>query len=185
MRQKKGILQHPLFYLWVMEHWCCSRLKIPILQKNYALCRLDLFRTLKFLKRKLSRSLHFEDGACDRYVIRINDKIAMIDVRSQVRLRNHASSLCASCRVVSAVSRLKKDKRKITTVNTGKLKANATTSAANDKWNGAKQASQILTLVRAIIVAILSNDDESIRFIDSNYIIVEILKRLLRSCEHF
>lgn len=83
----------------------------------------------------------------------------LIDVRSQVRLRNHASSLRASCRVVGAISRVKKNDKEKT--SSEKLRANATTSAA--KSNG---RATFLTLVRAIVV-ILSNDDGSIRLIET------------------
>lgn len=57
----------------------------------------------------------------------------LVNVRSQVRLRNHVSSLCAGCRVVGAVSRLKKDKER-TDISSEHWevgrKADATTSAA-------------------------------------------------------
>lgn len=130
------------------NHRYCSRF-IDIMKKklytSQTWCGLGLFRTLKFLRRKVFAFLHVLRGRCMRCGMWYGLMTRLIDAPSQLRLilRNHASSLRASCRVVGAVSRIKKDKEKtdISGEHREVRKADATTSAA--KWNDAKQASRI------------------------------------------
>lgn len=87
----------------------------------------------------------------------------LINVRFQVRLRSHASSLCASSRVVGAVSRVKETKKRQISVARSSGRTRRRARLSETARNG---RARFLTLVRAIVVVVPSNDDGSIRFIE-------------------
>lgn len=85
MRQKKRILPvSVILSLRHGKHRYCFRFKITILKNDTDWVSLEL-QNFGREKAFLSSCMYFKDGAFDRYVIRINNKIDWRSISGQIK----------------------------------------------------------------------------------------------------